>query len=123
MTETAIPWIVDQMKGAAYQQMIERQNDFTRVAQIVLGANRGRHRVTDMVQLGEDYVVEVTEPKGRTLWTTVVADQRSSRYYETQEEAVLHLIARRHDPDPNTSAQAAFYAGRVLGTNRIPRDH
>lgn len=111
---------LDVQRDAALAQIREQADELLRVQKVALGDN-SRDRVTEVVKLGEDYVVEVTEPKGRVLWTTVVDGQGCSQYHERQEDAVLHLIARRYDPNPNTNLDAAYYAGRVLGVNPPPR--
>src|SRR5688572_19200658 len=120
MAETAPPSIIDRMKDAAAEQTREQQDERRRVAEIVLGKNVGGYRVTDMVKVGDDYAVEVTDRKDDATWTTVVGGERGLTMFLTQEEAVLHLIARRYDDNPNSNVQAAFYAGRVLGVGTTP---
>jgi hypothetical protein len=80
----------------------------------------GDDRVTDIVRLGDDYVVEVTARNGAITFTTVVDEVRTSTHWETQQEAVLHLIARRYQTDAMASMNTVFYAGRVLGVGTTP---
>lgn len=112
--------ILDRMREAALTAIQEQQAEMRRVEQIVLGDN-SRDRVTDLVKLGEDYVVEVTARNGTVTFTTVVGGEKTPFHHERQEDAVLHLIARRYDDNPNTNLSAAYYAGRVLGVNPLPR--
>lgn len=111
----------DARRDAAAEQVQERADESCKVAEIVLGtgSHLGRERVGDVVKLGDDYLVQVMRNRSNTTWTTVVGGERSSWHYHTQEAAILHLIARRHDDNPNSNASAAFYAGRVLG---LPKD-
>lgn len=111
---------LDVQRDAALTQIRGQHAELRRVEEIVLGDN-SRDRVTEIVKLGDDYVVEVRQPNGCILWTTVVDGQKCSQYHERQEDAVLHLIARRYDDNPNTNLSAAYYAGRVLGVNPLPR--
>lgn len=101
---------------AAVEQARERVAERDRVEKIVFGSRSAalRERMGEIVRLGDDYVVEVIKP-GRTTWTFVVNGQSSSWHHDTQERAILHLIAQRRDGNPNSNAHAAFYAGRVLG--------
>lgn len=112
--------ILDRMREAALTQVREQQAEMRRVEQLVLGDN-SRDRVTELTKLGDDYVVEVRQPNGCITWTTVVDGEKTPFRHERQEDAVLHLIARRYDDNPNTSLDAAYYAGRVLGVNPLPR--
>ena len=115
MTDTDRPSFLDRQRDAALAELREKQDEFRRVADIVLGTNRGsRQHVTNVIKLGDDYLVEVTK-RDETLWTTVVRQKASNSYFYGQEEAILHLIARRYDDNPNSNGSAAFYAGRVLG--------
>lgn len=122
MTADARPSFLDQQRDAALQQIREQQAEFTRIANIVIPERRDalRHsarRVSDLVKLGDnDFLVEVTDRhKGavQVAWTTVIGGKSCIYYFHTQDEALLHLVARRHDPD--SDGAAAFYAGRVLG--------
>jgi hypothetical protein len=118
MTDTTAPKLIqERMRDAAVEQAQERAAEHRRVADIVLGSRRNpRCRVVDVVRLGGDFVVEVQPGHDQpAVWTTVVGDARGNEYFTTQELAVLHLVARRYDDNPNTSTRAAFYAGRVLG--------
>lgn len=108
--------IVERMKEAAYEQSRERQAEWSRVAEIVLGkAISRREYLGEVVKLGEDFVVEVEHHGSEPSWTTVVGGKKSTWHQRTQEEAVLYLIARRYDANDNSHLHAAFYAGRVLG--------
>jgi hypothetical protein len=117
MTDTTTPKsIQERMRDAAVEQAQERADEHRRVTDIVLGRRPNpRYRVVDVVRLGDDFVVEVQPGHDQPVWTTVVGDAHGNEYFTTQELAVLHLVARRYDDNPNTSARAAFYAGRVLG--------
>jgi hypothetical protein len=118
MTDTtARKSIQERLRDAAVEQAQERAAERRRVEEIVFGSRSfdSSERIGDIVKLGDDYVVEVERTGHDTTWTTVVAGKRSSWHHHTQEAAVLHLIARRYDDNPNSNAQAAFYAGRVLG--------
>lgn len=119
MTDTVRPSFLDRRRDAALAELRERQAEHARVADIVLGPNRTgtRRRVTDVIGLLGGHLVEVADGD-RVTWTTVVDGKASSWHHLTQEAAVLHLIARRHDPNDNTNHAAAFYAGRVLGLDR-----
>jgi hypothetical protein len=115
------PSLLDRLKEAAVEQVREQQAEHRRIADLVLGRD-SRNRVTDLTKLGDDYVVEVTARSGAYTWTTVVNGKKTSVYHERQEDAVLHLIARRYDDNINSNVQAAFYAGRVLGVGTTPVD-
>jgi hypothetical protein len=115
---------IERQKEGALAQIREQQAEFARVADIVLpkpasgGLRNTTRRVSDVITIGADHLVEVTDRhKGveEVTWTTVVGDKRSIHYFHKQDEALLHLIARRHDDNENGSSDAAFYAGRVLG--------
>ena len=115
MTATDKPSFLDRQKDAALAELRERQAEHRRVGDLVIGTNRGNRRhVTDVIKLGGDYIVEVTEGDS-VQWTTVVGGKANSWYFHRQEVAILHLIARRYDDNPNSNGSAAFYAGRVLG--------
>lgn len=116
--QSARPSFVERQKEAALAEVRERHEEFRRVADIVLGANSTQRRVTEVIRLGDDFLVQIVG-KGGTAWTFVVDDQRTSWVHERQENAILHLIAARHDPNPNSNHAAAFYAGRVLGVPSI----
>lgn len=113
--------IIDRMKDAAYEQIRAQQDEFDRIADLVIGSDRrSSRRVTEVINLGDDHLVEVTDKnrqtgEDETTWTFVIGSKASNWHHHTQEHAILHLIATRHDPDPNSNHQAAFYAGRVLG--------
>lgn len=117
MTDTKTTFI-ERQKEAALAEVRERNEEHRRIADIVLGANNptGR-RVTEVIRLGDDYLVQ-SVGKGGTAWTFVVDDQRTSWVHVRQEDAILHLIASRYDTNPNSNHAAAFYAGRVLGIDR-----
>lgn len=109
----------DRQRDAALQQIQEQQAEFSRVADIVLPKRRDPYhrssdRVTEVIRLGNDYLVEVTD-RDRVTWTTVVGGKRTSWHHDKQEGALLHLIARRYNDNDNSNHAAAFYAGRVLG--------
>lgn len=113
------PSMLDRLRDAAVEQVREQQAEHRRISDLVLGSD-SRDRVTDLVKLGDDYMVEVTARNGAITWTTVVNGEKTSFHHERQEDAVLHLIARRYDENPNTNIQAAFYASRVLGAKPLP---
>jgi hypothetical protein len=107
---------VDAMKQDAWDRAKQERAERSRLNVLIHGLE-SRHGLGEIVKLGDDYVVEVRDG-GRTydsLWTTVVNGEKTFHHHATQEAAILHLIARRHDSNPNTSACAAFYAGRILG--------
>lgn len=110
---------------AAAERVRKEHEEHSLVAELVLGkdsSRRGRY-VEQFVKLGEDYLVLVkggfSDPNG-LMWTFVVNGEANHWYHRTQEEAILHLIAARHDKNPNSNGQAAFYAGRVLGVREEP---
>lgn len=119
--QTSRPFnFIERQKENAVAEIRERNADRKRVAAIVLGDNyRGRRHVTEVINLGGDYLVAVTErnPAGEdvTTWTTVVGDKRTHDHHHRQDEAILHLVARRHDNSGSDSVSAAYYAGRILG--------
>lgn len=118
---TTRPSFLDRMKDAAYQRDQEQLAAHRRVRTLVLGEkNPFGSRIGDIVKLGDDYVVEVIKRdketgEDKSTWTTVVGGKARSFHFHTQEQAVLHLIARRYNDDDNSNHHAAFYAGRVLG--------
>jgi len=118
-TPTASNPYVARMRDAALERLREETAERREVEKIVLGKNPGRDWTGDMVKLGADWLVEVCRRDERPTWTTVVAGKRGLNHHYTQEMAVLELIARRYDDNPNTSPAAAGYAARVLG---IPTD-
>jgi hypothetical protein len=118
MNDTKPP-LLDRLRDAAVEQVREQQAEHRRIEKLVLGRD-SRDRVTDLVKLGDDYVVEVTARNGAITWTTVVNGEKTPYHHERQEDAVLHLIARRYDDNPNTNVNAACYAGRVLGVKPLP---
>lgn len=103
----------EQRQAAMLAEAQQQQAEFRRVADLVAGNSRTR-RVEDVIRIGGDHLVRVVNGDS-THWTTVVADKPTCWYHDTQEQALLHLIACRYDPNPDTSVQAARYAGRVLG--------
>jgi hypothetical protein len=113
------PSPLDRLRDAAVEQVHEQQAEYRRIGDLVLGRD-SRDRVTDLVKLGDDYVAEVTARNGMVTWTTVVNGEKTPFHHERQEDAVLHLIARRYDDNPNSNIQAAYYAGRVLGVKPLP---
>lgn len=100
------------MKDAAYQRWLEEGQRRRDIEAVVLGRN-SRDRMGDVVTLGPDHVVEVISGS-ESMWTTVVGEKPAHQYHHSQEEAVLHLIARRYN-GATDSAAMAFAAGRVLG--------
>ena len=104
---------------AALAEYQERGEELRRIEDLVLGTNRrGGRRVSELVKLGNDYLVKVEDgdsAQWTPAWTTVVNGEANSWYHERQEKAMLHLIARRYDDNPNSNVNAAHYAGRVLG--------
>lgn len=99
------------MKEAAYERQLEETQQRRQVEGIVLGKNPGRDRLGDVTKLGDDYVVEVIDRDGRSSWATVVGGTDSFWRWESQEIAVLALIARRYG---DRDAAAVPYAARVL---------
>lgn len=109
----------EKLTAAAVARDSERHAEFHRVANIVLGTPRvhEKRRVTDVIALGDGYVVGVTDVPGATrgtVWTTVVGESRPITYFPTWEHATLHLIARLHHTGDHDNSPA-IYAGRVLG--------
>ena len=106
----------ERMRDAAEQRIAEQQAQFRRVRDLVLGTSQTRDRVGDVIQLSDsDFLVEVITPLS-TTWTTVVGDKRAFEHWHTQDEALLHLVARRHNTNGHgDTAAAAYYAARVLG--------
>lgn len=114
MTDTAKPTFLDRQKEAALADVRQQQEERQRISAIVLGDKpRGQRRVTEVIRLGDDYLVQVAN-KG-AAWTFVVGGRHGAWYHERQEDALLHLIATRYDAQPSNSITTAFYAGRVLG--------
>ncbi|MEV1315425.1 hypothetical protein AB0J14_04990 [Micromonospora arborensis] len=114
MSDTTAHSIIDRMKDAAYERENERREVERAVEKIVLGKNADRRqRVTTVITLGDDHVVEITD-RDKVMWTFVVNGERGSRYHFTQEQAILHLIASRYDSNSNDSYAMATAAGRVL---------
>lgn len=107
---------------AAAERIREESDEHNEVTALVVGkhaSDRGR-RVEQYVKLGEDYVVLVADGKltarvDRPMWTFTVRGKPVNFFHATQEQAILHLLASRYDPNPNTNHLAAFYAGRMLG--------
>ncbi len=121
---TARPSFLDRQRDHALAQIAEQQTEFRRVADIVIppssaAAQRGSKRVTDVINLGDDHLVEVTGRDNSVQWTFVVGGKAGNWYHQRQEDAILHLIASRYDSNPNSNVHAAFYAGRVLGLAAI----
>lgn len=119
MTTDARPSFLDRQKQAALDAITEQRAEFNRIADNVLPKRndpyrRSRETVTDVIRLGDDHLAEVTED-GKTTWTFVVGGKASNWRHDTQESAILHLIASRYDDNQNSNINAAFYAGRVLG--------
>lgn len=107
--------IRDMQRDAAYQDMLAANADHDRITKLILGDRPGRGHLSDLIKLGDnDYLAQITTKTG-SLWTTVVNGQPSSTHHHTQDMALLHLVARRHDDNPNDSYQAARFAGRALG--------
>lgn len=110
MTDTK-PTLIERQKETALAEARERNEEFRRVESIVLGDNDRRRRATEVVRLGDDYLVQIYGMG----WTFVIDGKRGSSFHLTQEAAILHLIASRYDDNPNSNGNAALYAGRVLG--------
>jgi hypothetical protein len=119
--QTARPSIMDRLRDAALERDQQRQDEHRRVSNIVLGEKRNTRRsVTEVINLGGDYLVQVADHDDNTeSWTFVVGGKTSNWFHGRQEDAVLHLIASRYDDNPNSNVSAAFYAGRVLGLPSI----
>ncbi|MEU0078473.1 hypothetical protein ABZY58_11305 [Micromonospora tulbaghiae] len=115
---------LDRMKTAAYERENERRAEERAIEEIVLGKNPNRRtRVTNVVKIGDDYVVEVTD-KGEVRWTFVVFGVAGRYYHDSQELAILHLIASRYDDNLNTNIGWTAAAARVLGiTEGRPGDN
>ncbi|RKR92712.1 hypothetical protein BDK92_7190 [Micromonospora pisi] len=118
MTDTDRPMtFIERQKEAALDELRERGEERRRIAEIVLGKNRGRDQVTEVINLSGDYLVEVATRDSGVYWASLVGGKRTGQFHVRQEDAILHLIAARYDPNPNTNTSAAFYAGRVLGVS------
>lgn len=116
---TMFDTILERQKEAALDEVRQRAAEHHRVANLVLGANHNRtRRVDTVINIEGDYLVKVVDGD-KTQWTFVVDGKTTMWYYQRHEDALLHMIAARFDPNPNTNTQAAYYAGRVLG---IPND-
>lgn len=102
--------ILNRMKDAAYEQW-RTESAQRRDLETTLKLMRG-DRLGDVVRLGDDFVVEVHSRGDDATWTTVVRGERNPRHWDSQEEAVLHLIARRHG---DRDGESVPYAARVLG--------
>lgn len=103
---------IDLMKEAAYERWQQESAERREVEKVILGERPVRARIGEMVKLGDDYAVQVIRGDEAT-WTTVVGGKRSPFHHLTQELAVLHLIARRHEE--RGADTAVIYAARVLG--------
>lgn len=114
MPDTDKPSFLDRRKATALERLYEQANDRQRVTAIVLRKN-SPDRVDEVIRLGDDYLVEITKPDATVVWATVVGSKDDSWRHRTQEEAILHLIARRYNNDPDSNYAAAFHAARVLG--------
>ncbi|TDC34239.1 hypothetical protein E1211_17995 [Micromonospora sp. 15K316] len=115
----------DRQRDAALAEIVEQRREFQRVAELVIPSDprrRNTSRVTNVIRLGDDHLVEVTDQDNRTRWTFVVGERTTSWYHHRQEDAILHLIAARYDGNPNSNYAAAFYAGRVLGVPAEPEE-
>lgn len=120
MSETTTrPSFLDRQKDAALAMIQEQTAERRRIEQIVLGDNRQRRNVTEVIKLGNDHLVKVVDRDDTARWTFVIDGKANNWYHQEQEDAILHLIAARYDDNPNSNVQAAFYAGRVLG---VPSD-
>lgn len=107
------------LKDAAYERWQEDGAERERVRSIVIGEHRS-YRLGDLTKVGDDYVAEVIDNStGQSTWTSVVGGEKTHRHWLSPDMALLHLLAVRRDPNPNTSPHAATYAARVLG---IPAD-
>lgn len=104
----------DRMRDAALDREREQAAERNRISDLILGCVPRSHRLGDVIWVGSDCVAEVIG-RNQTTWTTVVDDQRGFAHWLTQDEALLHLIAIRHEGNPDGSRQAAYYAARVLG--------
>jgi hypothetical protein len=120
---TAQPSTIERLRDAAVEQQRIQQEEWRRVANLVLRRNPGHRRVAEIVSFCGDYLVQVVDRDQPTTWTTVVHGRANSRHFYGPESAMLHLLARRvNDIDANQSSSAAFYAGRVLGITDEPTD-
>lgn len=108
---------LERQRDRALAEITEQRNEFRRVAELVVPSDRrgSSQRVTNVIRLGDDHLVEVTDRDDSVMWTFVVAGKSVNWYHHTQEDAILHLIASRYDSNPNSSHVIAFCAGRVLG--------
>jgi hypothetical protein len=104
---------LDMQRDAALEQVRQQSDERQRVRDLVIGKRR-HESLGDLVRLGDDYVAEIIRGDDIT-WATVLSGQPDSWRHLTQEQAILHLIAKRYDSNPNSNINAAFYAGRVLG--------
>jgi len=110
---------LDIQKDAALEDVRKQQAEFKRIADIVLpgrrdGIRRTSQRVTDVIALDGDHLVEITDGD-KTMWTFVVAGKASNWRHRTQEQAILHLIATRYDANDNNSVHTVFFANRLFG--------
>lgn len=111
---------------AAIDRVREQSEEHHRIAELVLGKENRRNGrfVTDVVKLGEDYLVQVKGgimfgENDQAFWTFVVNGKHSNSFAKSQESALLHLIATRYDKNPNSNHMWAAAAARVLG---VPED-
>jgi|SRR5690606_9646455 len=117
MSSTALS-ILEMQKNAALEEIRQQREQFRRVEALVIPNPRNGERVTEVIALGGDYLVEITHKTGKTLWTCVIGGKPSNVRHHTWETAVLYMLASRGNSE-NTSMDAAYYAARVLN---LPTD-
>lgn len=108
------PSFIERQKDAALEQVRNQQAEARKIEELILGRNHHGRYVSVVVKIGDDWVAEVVKGDEKT-WTFVVNGKASMFHHGTQEEAILHLIASRYEPNLNENYRAAYYAGRVLG--------
>ena len=115
---------------AAAEQVRKESEEHSRVAEMVLGPvdRRPGRYLAEIVKLGEDYVVQVAggrfagEPEP-PRWTFTVNGKVANFFHQDQEMAILHLIASRYDPNPNSNHMGAHYAAKLLGLlDKLPKE-
>jgi hypothetical protein len=104
--QTKALWAQEEKRSALRQALTET---------LRLGA--GAH-ITEIVTLpagGHVVGVQGVIEPGQVLWTTVYGGRTHGSYYPSDELAMIALLARRQDDDPNATRYAVRYAARMLG--------
>jgi hypothetical protein len=80
--------------------------------QLQLGRGEQVGRIISLPSGG--HVVEVVGRFGTSMWTTVYGGQSDHSYYHTDQLAMIALLARQQEDDPNLTRHAVRYVARAL---------